>query len=90
MLRAIAQHFVIADIRRGITDVIRHRAGEQERHLRDDAQLAAILSQVKGADVESVNGQTASLKFVEARDQFGNGRLPRAGVPDQSQSLSGL
>jgi hypothetical protein len=41
----------------GVADVVRHRAREQERHLRDDPQLAAVLRQVEGADVVPVDRQ---------------------------------
>ena len=49
------QHFGFGDAGQSVADVIRHGAGEQERHLRDDAQLPAVLLQVEGADVVTVD-----------------------------------
>ena len=68
-----AQHLGIGHVRRSITDVICHRAREQERHLRNDPQLTAVLLQVKRADVLVIDQQTSLLKFVEAGDQLRNG-----------------
>jgi hypothetical protein len=37
----------VGGLRAGVADVVGHRAGEEERHLRDDAQSAAIGCQVR-------------------------------------------
>ncbi len=76
---------------RGIADVLRHRAGEQERHLRDNAQLAAVLLQVEACGCPARRSVSLpGLELVEARDQLGDGGLARAGVPHQGQVLSRL
>ena len=84
------EHLIIAHFGLSIADVLRHRTREQERHLRNDPQLAAIGLQIKGAEIVPVNRQRTRLELVEARDQLGNRRLARASVPNQGQILSGL
>src|SRR5215207_4008818 len=77
------QDILIGHIGRSISDIVCHRAREQERHLRNDPQLASILRQVERTDVVTVDQQAPLLVFVEARHQLGNGRLPGPGVPHQ-------
>ena len=54
-----------------------------------DEEVVAILCQVKDPNIVTVNQQAPFLKFVEACDQFCNGRLPGTRVTDQRQSLTG-
>ena len=65
----------------------RERAGEEERLLRHEADLAAVLGQVERADVAAVDQQLAALELVEARDQARHAALARAGVADQRHRL---
>ena len=45
------------------------------------SKLAAVLLQVKAADILSIDQQLAFLEFIEARDQLGDGRFSRARMP---------
>ena len=44
-------HFLVRRVWLAVADVIAHRAVEQERRLRDDAQVRAVVAQVQRADV---------------------------------------
>ena len=82
------RHLVIGRFRAGIADVVGDGAGEQEGHLRHDAELAAIGVQVR-ADVVPVDQELPALELIEAGDQLAQRRLARAGVPDQRHGLAG-
>ena len=64
----------------------RMRAGEQERLLRDDAELAAQRVDGDVAQVVAVDQHPTLGRVVEARDELGDGRLARAGRPDERRS----
>ena len=80
---------VVGRVGPGVADVVGHRAGEEERRLRHDAQLPPVVGQVEGADVVPVDQDLAALELVEARDQLAKRRLARAGVPDERERLPG-
>ena len=83
------QDICFGHFRRGITDILGHRPGEQERHLRNNTQLPPVLLQVKGADIRSVDQYPPGLKLVEAGDQLRQRGFPRAGMADDGQVLAG-
>ncbi|OQC54599.1 MAG: hypothetical protein BWX54_02189 [Verrucomicrobia bacterium ADurb.Bin018] len=72
-----------------VADVLRHRAREQERHLRHHSQPPAVILQVKTADIATIDQDAPLLKLVEARDELGHRALARAGVPHHCQVLAG-
>ncbi len=51
-------------------DVGFERAGEQERILQDDAELAAELLHAQFADVDAVEKNLSALNFVEAQQEL--------------------
>ncbi len=80
---------LVAGLRPGVADVVGHRAGEEERHLGDDAQLAAVSGQVEGADVLPIDMDRAFLELVVAGDELDDARLARPRVADEGDALAG-
>jgi uncharacterized membrane protein len=75
--------------RTGIADIVRYGAGEEERQLRHNAQLAAIFGEIEGADIRAVDADRAALELVEARDELAQRRFARAGVAHNRHRLAG-
>ena len=71
-------------------DVRFERAGEQERILQDDAELAAQILHVQFADVDAVEQDLAALDVVEAQQELNGGGFAGAGVADDGDGLAGL
>ena len=69
--------------RRAEGDVLLHRRREEERILRDDADLAAERRELHVADVDVVQQDLPRGHVVEPWDERRESRLARAGVPDQ-------
>ncbi len=67
----------------------RTRRGEEERILRDDADLAAERGERHVADVDAVERHASARDVVEARHERGERRLARAGVADQRDRRAG-
>ncbi len=80
----------VARLRAGVADVVGHCSGEEEWHLGDDAQLAAVGGQVKAANVLAINANFALLKLVEASDELDDARLARASVAYKGHALARL
>src|SRR5690606_600683 len=74
----------------GVADVVAHGAGEQERRLLHDAELAPVRGEVELADVEPVHQYPPALELVEAGDQLAYRRLPGPGVADERHRLARL
>ena len=68
-------------------DVVRDRAGEQERVLQHDAEAPAQRVQVLLAHVHAVHQDLPALDVVEAHHQRGDGGLAGAGVADDGGGL---
>src|SRR5258706_4591743 len=83
------EHLIISDIGCGIADIISHGPRKQKWDLRYDAQLFAILREIKRTDVTPIDQQTSLLIFIKTSDQFRNGRLACASMSNQCKSLSG-
>ncbi len=71
-------------------EVLAHGRREEERVLRDHADLAAQRVERHVAHVGAVDRHAPALDVVEARDQRRERRLPGAGVADQRDRLPGL
>ena len=72
----------------GEDEVVPDRAGEEERLLGHDADLAAQRVQRHVADVDAVDEHAAALGVVEAVDELGHRRLARPGRPDERDALA--
>ena len=72
-----------------VADIFEHGAGKEKGGLGDDTQVAAVISQIKGADIAVIDQQLAALEFIEARHQFAQARLTGAGMPNQRNRLAG-
>ena len=70
-------------------DVVGDGAGEQERLLRHDAELAAQRRERDVAHVVAVDADRTRGDVVEAGDELGDGRLPGAGRADERHGLTG-
>ena len=66
-----------------VADVFAHRAGKEERLLRHQPDVPAILARSRRRMSRPSIKQLAALELVKARDQLGDAALARAGVPDQ-------
>ena len=76
-------HLVVARRRPGEGHVVADGAGEQERLLGDDAELPAQRLDGDLAQVVTVDEHASAGGVVEAGHQLGDGRLARAGGPDE-------
>ena len=83
-------HLVVGRVGPRERDVVAHGAREEERLLRHDAELAAERLDGHVAQVEAVDAHAPRGRVVEARDELGDGRLPRAGRPDERHRLAGV
>ena len=81
-------HGVVGRVGTGEARVVPDRAGEEERLLGDDADLAAQRVQRHRAQVEAVDEHAAALGVVEAVHQLGHRRLARSGRPDEGDRLA--
>ena len=79
---------VVGGARPGEGDVVAHGAHEEERLLGDDAELPAQRVDGDVAQVVAVDRDLAARRVVEAGDELGDGRLARAGRPDQGDGLA--
>ncbi len=73
----------VAHLRAAERDVLAHGRREEERILRDDADLAAQRGERDVAHVDAVDEHAARVDVVEARHERGERRLARAGVADE-------
>src|SRR5690606_19690419 len=80
---------LVAGARSGVADVVAHGAGEQERGLLHDAELAPVGGEVELADVVPVHEDAAALELVEAGDELPDRGLAGARVPHQGDGLAG-
>ena len=71
-------------------DVGFERAGEEERVLQHDAELAAQFLHVQFANVDAVEQDLAALDVVEAQQELNGGGFAGAGVADDGDGLTGL
>ena len=81
-------HFFKSGVRPAIADVFQHRSGEQEHILLHDANRAAQVRQLEGADVLPVQQNRALAHLIEARDQLAQRGLAAARGADQRQHLA--
>ena len=79
----------VGRVRSAVGDVVAHRAGEQERLLRHDAELAAVRVEVEVAQVDAVDRHRARRRVVEAGDQLDERRLAGAGLAHERDGLAG-
>src|SRR5450759_4522749 len=70
-------------------DVLGDRGAEQERVLRDDADVAAQLGGLPVAHVLTVDEHAAGARVVEARDEVGERGLAAAGMADEGERATG-
>ncbi len=84
-----ARHVLVGELGQSEGDVLAHGRGEEERLLRDDADLAAQRAQRHVADVDAVERDAAGRHVVEARHERGERRLAGAGVADQRDRGAG-
>src|SRR5699024_126200 len=76
-------------LRSAVTDVVEHRAAEQERCLLHDAEVAAPRGQVETPDVVPVDFQAPFLKLVKAGDEPPQAAFAGPGVPDERHRFPG-
>ena len=74
---------LVGRLRAAEGDVLADGRGEEERVLRDHADLTAQRCECHLAHVDTVDRHRARLDVVEARHERRQGGLARAGVPDQ-------
>src|SRR5215211_7625289 len=74
----------------GPGDVVRHAAGEQERLLSDERDLAAHACEVELSQVDAVVAHAAALRVVEPDRELDQRALARAGMADERHRLTGL
>ena len=82
------EHLLLGRFGPGERDVVADRAGEQERLLGNDAELAA-----EGVDLHRLEGDAVDVdvprsRVVEAGDELGDRRLSRSGRTDERDRLS--
>ena len=83
-------HLFVAGLRAPIADVIAHRAGEQDRLLRHDADLRQQRILLDGADIDPVDQDLPCGGIVEARDQVDQRGFARAGRAQDGDRLARL
>ena len=88
--RAACSTSLVGRVRHAEGDVLAHGRREQERVLRDDADLAAQRGERHVAHVGAVDRDAPCRHVVEARDERRERRLARAGVADQRDRPAGL
>ena len=77
-------------VRVAVDDVVADRAGEQERLLKDEADLLRALLRCNRSDVAAVEQHAAAGRIVEPRHQRRGGGLAAAGRSDQRVGLAAL
>ena len=77
----------IGSLQSAVADVLHHRAGEQVRILKHNAQRAAQVVLPDLVDVDAVVADLAILNVVKSVNQVGDGRLARAGRADERDLL---
>ena len=82
--------FRLGGIELAVADVLADGGAEEEGLLDDHGQRPAHALEREVADILSVERDPALLRVEEARDQVGNRRLARPGVPYERDSLAGL
>ena len=70
-------------------DVVGDRAGEEERILQHDAELAAVRAQLELAQVVAVDADRALVGVVEAADELRRRRLAAARLADEREAAAG-
>jgi len=83
-------HVLVGGVGPPIADVVHHRVAEQEGILQHDPDLAAQAVGRHVAHVVAVDQHRAAVHVVEARQQVDDGRLARAGRPDDGDGLARL
>src|ERR1700675_3771618 len=64
------------------------RAGEQERVLKDDTELAPQIVHVVSANVHSIEKDFASLDMIETQQELDKSGFSSAGVADDGERLA--
>ena len=80
---------LVGRVGRAEGDVLADGRGEEERILRDHADLSPERPAGHVAHVDAVDEDPPRGRLVEARHERGEGRLPGAGVPDQRDRAAG-
>src|SRR5206468_1234707 len=73
-----------------VGDILRDRAAEEERLLRDEADLPAQRVYLQLPQIRAVEGDRAFRRIVKPHQQVDERRLPRAAVADESDQLARL
>src|SRR5439155_6296373 len=69
-------------------DVVGDRAGEEERVLEDDAELAAVRPELELPQVDRVDADRALVGVVEAAEQLRHRRLAAARLADEGDAAA--
>ena len=81
-------HFLAGGLRRAVADVVVHRVVEQQRLLRDQADLPPQVAQPQFAQVDAVQPHGAADRIGEPRHQVGQRGLAAAVGADDAQRLA--
>ena len=77
-------------LRIGESDVLAHGAAEQQRILRNDADLATQGIQLDLVDVVTIDENSALLWGIETRQKLHQSALAAAALPDDADKGAGL
>ena len=80
-------HLLVGRLGLREADVVGDRAGEQERVLEHDAELAAVGAQLERAQVVAVDADRALVRVVEAADELRGRRLAAARLADEREAV---
>ena len=83
-----ARDVLVARVGLREADVVGDRAGEQERVLEHDPELAPVRAELDRAQVDPVDAHGALVRVVEARDQLRERRLAAARLADEREAAA--
>src|SRR6185312_7426609 len=73
-----------------VTNIVGNRSRKEIGGLRNNTQVTVIVVKIKRTNIAVVDKDLPALKFVEARDQSAETRLPSAGVADECHRFAGM
>jgi hypothetical protein len=88
--RAARRIVSVVDLFVAEANVFADGAGEEERILQDDGEVAAQFSEIVFAQIDTVQENAAGGDLVEAHHEAGERGFARAGVTDDGNCLAGL
>ena len=81
-------HLSLCGLRPGVGNVVADRSDEQNRFLRNEADLAPERSQLQISHVSPIDLNDSICRIVESGDQVDQGRLPCSAGADDCHPLT--